>query len=226
MKKIVLMLLCTFLLVGCSNNGDNNSIDNGVNDNNNETSTNLRNPEIEWCQLYNPNGFDTVTCVIKNPNNEDIDVLYDLVFYKDGKEVSRQEEFSNIGMSSKHNDVIWANVDIPSSKDADEVRMENIKVYKTNYNLVNAEIKYTETIGNQAYFSVKHDTKPTLSTIWIFMYNDKNNNKKCDKDELVITEIQSVMEKETKISLDTDVVNSVYGIDYNNYEIYYNAYVE
>ena len=93
-----------------------------------DISVSLKNPKLEWCQLYNPNGFDTVTGILSNPNNVDIDVTYDLVYYKNGKEVARSEDFSNFNVSPKHNDVIWANVDIPKASDVDEIKMENIQV--------------------------------------------------------------------------------------------------
>ena len=43
--------------------------------------------------------------------------------------------------------------------------------------LFDAEIKYIETIDDEAYFSVKHDKKPTLSNITFLLYNDKNKRK-------------------------------------------------
>lgn len=227
MKKLILIILSLFLVTGCNDNNTNNEINNNENNKNNENNQKneqLKDPIIEWCQLYNPNGFNTITCVMSNPNKVDIDVTYDLVFYKDEKEVARQEAWSNFQVSPKHNDVIWGNVDIPRASDVDEVKMENIIVSKAYNKSIDAEIKYIETIEDKAYFSVNSKTKPTVNDVWILLYNDKNKNKKCDKGELVITELHSILEKETKISVDTDVVSSVYGIDYNEYEIYYNAY--
>lgn len=237
MKKFIYILLIIFLvsglflLTGCTNkenNADENKTVNNENliavKENDEESESLKDPTLEWYQLYNPNGFDTITGVISNPNNVDIDITYDLVFYKDGKEVARQEAWSNFQVSPKHNDVIWGNVDIPKASDVDEVKMENIIVEKAYEEAIDAEIKYVETIGNKAYFSVKHDKKPILDTITLFLYNDKNKNKKCDKGELVITDTKSVTEIEDKFDVYTDVVGSVYGVDFNEYEIYYNAY--
>ena len=74
-KRIILLILCLFLLVGCSNNVNNNE-NNNLNNNNNdvvEENISLKDPIVEWCELYNPNGFDTITCVISNPNKVDID---------------------------------------------------------------------------------------------------------------------------------------------------------
>lgn len=213
MKKIIILITCILLLAGCSNTTENNNIDIE------ETSESLKNPILEWCQLYNPNGYNTITCVISNPNNVDIDISYDLVYYKDGKEVSRtDEQWSNYQISPNHNDVIWGNSDIPSSNDVDEVKMENITVNKAYYNSINAEVKYTETVGDKAYFSVKSDKVPVLNNIWIFEYNDDNNNKKCDKGELVVVVTKNTTEQETKLSIDNDVYK------HDSYETYYNAY--
>ena len=222
MKKFLCLLLGLFLLVGCSNNNSSNT--NNNKDDNKGTNEELKDPVLEWCQLYNPNGFDTITCVVSNPNKEDIDITYDLVYYKDGIEVARSKEFANFQISHKHSDIIWANDSIPKADDVDEVKMEIIYVGKSYYQSIDAEIKYTNTIGNNAYFSIKHDKKPTLNNVTVFLYNDKNNNNKCDKEELVITDTYASMEKEDEFSIYTDVVNSVYGVDYNKYEIYYNAY--
>lgn len=226
-KKIFLLILCLFLLVGCSNkesSSESNNLNNDVDVNNSEVGSSLKDPIVEWCQLYNPNGFDTITCVISNPNTVDIDITYDLVFYKDGNEVSRQEEWSNFQISPKHKDVIWGNVDIPKSIDVDEVKMENITVTKAYYESIDADIKYVETIEDKAYFSVKHTKKPTIDYIYVFYYNDINNNKKCDKGELNVVGSFSTTDIESKFDVDTNVVGSKYGIDYNEYEIYYNAY--
>ena len=219
-RKIFLLMLCLFLLVGCSNNENNNENNNLNNNESNpvEENISLKDPIVEWCELYNPNGFDTITCVISNPNKVDIDFTYDLVFYKDVKEVSRQEDWSKYQISSKHKDIIWGNHDIPKSIDVDEIKMENITVSKSYYESIDAEIKYIETIDDEAYFSVKHDKKPTLSNITFLLYNDKNKNKKCDKGEVVVTSNADTMEKEYKVSFVTE------GYDYTDYEIYYNAY--
>ena len=219
-RKIFLLMLCLFLLVGCSNKENNNENNNLNNNESNpeEENISLKDPIVEWCELYNPNGFDTITCVISNPNKVDIDFTYDLVFYKDGKEVSRQEDWSKYQISSKHKDIIWGNHDIPKSIDVDEIKMENITVSKSYYESIDAEIKYIETIDDEAYFSVKHDKKPTLNSITFLLYNDKNKNKKCDKGELVVTSIADTSEKEDKVSFETS------GYNYTDYEIYYNAY--
>ena len=219
-KVFYLLFICiiTLAITGCG--GKEKETGKTNNDENSQAEENavLKDPIMEWCQLYNPNGFDTITCVVSNPNKVDIDFTYDLVFYKNGKEVARQEEWSKFQISSKHNDIIWGNVDIPKSEDVDEVKMENITISKSYYESIDAEIKYVETKDDEAYFSVKHDKKPTLNNITFLLYNDKNKNKKCDKGEVVVTSIADTSEKEDKVSFETS------GYNYTNYEIYYNAY--
>ena len=216
-KNIFILLICLVLLAGCDKK-ENLKKDNNNEDNNVTDSISLKNPEVLWCQLYNPNGFDTITGVLSNPNNVDIDVTYDLVYYKNGKEVARSEDFSNFNVSPKHNDVIWANVNIPKASDVDEIKMENIQVSEAYNKSLEADINYIETIDDEAFFSVKSIEKPTLNTITFFLYNDENKNKKCDQGELVVTSIASTMEKEDKVYFVTE------GYSYTDYEIYYNAY--
>lgn len=213
-------MLCLFLLVGCSNKENNNENNNLNNNESNpeEENISLKDPIVEWCELYNPNGFDTITCVISNPNKVDIEVTYDLVYYKDGKEVARNEDFTNFNISPKHKDVIWANVNIPKSKDVDEVKMENIKVLESKYKPIEAEIKHTDTKDGYEYFSIRHDKDPEVSTVTFFLYNDINKNNKCDKGELVVTTTADTFEKEDTLYFETE------GYDYTNYEIYYNVY--
>ena len=217
MKKIMFLMLGLFLLVGCTNTNENKNLDNNDGF---EKSEDLKNPNLEWCQLYNPNGFDTITCVVSNPNNVDIDITYDLVFYKDGKELSRQEGWSNFQISPKHNDVIWGNDGLPKAEDVDDIKMENITVTKAYYKSLDANIKYVESKDSNAYFSITHKEKPVLNNITFFLYNDNNKNGKCDKGELVVTSTSNTIEKEDTISFETDVYN------YTNYEIYYNAYID
>lgn len=216
-KNIFILLICLVLLAGCDKK-ENLKKDNNNKDNNVTDSISLKDPDVLWCQLYNPNGFDTITCVISNPNKVDIDITYDLVFYKDGIEVSRQEGWSNFQISPKHNEIIWGNTNIPKASDVDEVKMENILVSKAYHDSIDAQIKYIKTIDDEAYFSIKHDQKPNLTNITFLLYNDDNKNGKCDNGELVVTEITNTTEKEDEISFPTDVYN------YTDYEIYYNSY--
>ena len=222
---IILLCLALFILGGCAKKETQTTEDSitndenlTINDENSEVSESLKEPILEWCQLYNPNGFDTITGILSNPNNVDIDVTYDLVYYKDGKEVARSESFSNFNVSPKHNDVIWANVNIPKASDVDEIKMENIQVSESYYKSMDADIKYLETKDDEAYFSVKYDKEPTFNNITFLLYNDENKNKKCDQGELVVTSIDNTMENEDKVSFVTE------GYNYTDYEIYYNAY--
>lgn len=230
MKKILLfLLLACLLLTGCDSNSNNSEINlngdnsdivaqNDVSSNESQETIKLKDPILEWCQLYNPNGFDTVTGIVSNPNDVDIDITYDLVYYKDGIEVARSESFSNFNISPKHSDVIWANYDIPKKEDVDEIKMENIFVTKSYKKSIDAEYSYEETIEHDAIYNFKFKEEPEVAYVWFLLYNDNNKNKKCDEGELVITSTDTTFEKEAKLSYEVD------GIEYEKVEIYYNAY--
>lgn len=215
MKKIFLLLLSLLLVVGCSNNEEKDPI---IDDDSNIEEQELKEPIVDWCQVYNPNGFNTVTCLLTNPNKVDIEVTYDLVYYKDGKEIARSENYSNFNVSPKHKDVIWGNVGIPDPSKVEEVKMENIQVFESYNKSIDAEIKHTDTKDGYEYFSIKHEKDPEVSTVSFFLYNDVNKNKKCDKGELVVVSTSSTFEKEDTVYFEIE------GYDYTNYEIFYNAY--
>lgn len=178
----------------------------------------LAEPVMEWWELYNPNGFDTVTAVISNPNDTAIDVSYDLVFYKDGAEVSRLEYCANFDILPGHKDIIWANADIPKSTDADDVRMENVIVTQAYYTPVDGMYEYAGIVDNEAMFDFAFDSKPTLATIWFLLYNDNNGNGQFDKGEIVGTSVASLMEQTGRVSFETDVS------PYTDYEVFFTAY--
>lgn len=215
-KKFCFLLLMSFLLVGCGKtiNKPNNDVNSTDVKN---TEDKLKDPVLKWCQVYNPNGFNTITCVLSNPNDVDIDVSYDLVYYKDGEEVARSEYYTNFQVSPKHDDVIWGNVGIPSPSKVDEVKMENITVTPASRDSIEADIKYLESVDGSMYFSVKHKEDIEINYITFFLYNDINKNKKCDEGELVVTSSDSVLDKEGKVSFDIE------GYEYTDYEIFYNA---
>lgn len=182
------------------------------------TTEELKAPVMEWWELYNPNGFDTLTAVITNPNEVAVDVSYDLVFYKSGTEVSRIEGCFNEGIAPGTKDVIWANFDVPSSVDADDVLMENIFVAESAYPPVNGTYEYKGVTDGEAYYDFKFEKPITLATIQFLLYNDNNDNKQCDKGEIVVNDTQSLMEQEGTVSYETE------GYDYTDCEVFYKAY--
>lgn len=175
-------------------------------------------PVMESVELYNPNGFDTVTAVISNPNSVAIDVTYDLVYYKDGKETARSEAFSNFAILPGHKDVIWANVDIPKSTDVDDVKMENVFVTQTSYEPIDGNYKYIGTTDGEALFDFTFERKPTLATITFLLYNDNNQNEQYDQGEIVVVGTDSLMEQTGRASFDTEV------FAYTDYEVFFTAY--
>ena len=195
---------------GTNKNGDSE---------NNTTNENLKliAPVLEWWELYNPNGFDTVTAIIRNDNNVAIDVSYDLVYYKNNKEVARSEDFSNFSILPNHNDVIWANFDIPEAGEVDEVKMENVIVTEAHYGAIDGKYEYLGTKDGEARFKFEFEKKPTLANIMFILYNDKNGNKKCDKGEIVVVSSDSITEQIGEVSFDTE------GYVYTDYEVHFVA---
>lgn len=230
MKKrslsLIALLLIGLLLTGCggTNGGAENvpdetvAPDSTVNDAVDAPAAELLPPVMEWWELYNPNGFDTVTAVISNPNDVAIDVSYDLVYYKDGVEVARNEYFSNFSILPGHEDVIWANYDIPKSTDADDVKMENVTVSESGYAPIDGKYQYVGTTDGEAYFDFTFDSKPTLATIWFVLYSDGNQNGQFDQGEIVVTSTASLMEQTGSVSFETS------GYSFTDYEVFFTAY--
>ncbi len=195
---------------GANKNGDSE---------NNTANENLKliAPILEWWELYNPNGFDTVTAIIRNDNNVAIDVSYDLVYYKDNKEVARSEDFSNFSILPNRNNVIWANFDIPKASEVDEVKMENVIVTEAYYGAIDGKYEYLGTKDGEARFKFEFEKKPTLANIMFILYNDKNGNKKCDKGEIVVMSSDSITEQIGEASFNTE------GYAYTDYEVHFVA---
>lgn len=178
----------------------------------------LADPVLEWCDLYNPNGFDTVTGVITNPNSVPIDVSYDLVYYKNGTEVARSEDFADFDILPGHKSVIWANYDIPKASEADDIKMENIIVTKAYHTPIDGTWEYVGTTDGEAFFDFTFDRQPTLADITFLLYNDTDGNGECGKGEIVVTSTASLMEQTGRVSFETT------GYDYTDYEVIFSAY--
>lgn len=190
-----------------------------------KTNDNIENDEeklvdvtLDWWELYNPNGFDTLTALITNPNNIAVDVSYDVVYYKNGKEVARNKDFANFSILPKGKSVVWANFDIPKSSDVDEVKLEKIITEKTKYPPIDGKYKRVGLIDNEETLEFEFEKKPTLATINFILYNDYNKNGKFDKGEIVVVGTDSILEQKGKASFDVDVFS------YTNYEVYFSAY--
>ena len=130
MKKIFLLLLSLLLVVGCSNNEEKDPI---IDDDSNIEEQELKEPIVDWCQVYNPNGFNTITGVFHNPNKVVVDMYYDLVYYNNGTEIGRSEGFMNYANSPDHDAILWGNHDIPDPSKVTDIKIENAEVTKTNY---------------------------------------------------------------------------------------------
>lgn len=217
-KSLLLLVVLIFclLITACGNesvtleeNNDTNSVDSG---------SEFKSPEIEWWELYNPNGFDTVTVLISNPNDIAIDVTYDLVYYKDGKEVSRSEGFSNFSILPNHKDIIWANNDIPKSSDVDDIKLENVTVVEAYEKPIDGVIEL-DGIGTECelYFLPILDEVPSYLSAWFVFYNDLNGNDMFDKGEILLVDNGSVNTEDRWICIDP-VEN------YTDVDVYFTAY--
>lgn len=218
-KRIICLISCLIvclLVTACGKTNSNETVVPESEEAN--VSVELKEPVMEWWELYNPNGFDTVTALITNPNNIPVDVSYDLVFYKDGSEVSRIEYCLNESIMPNHKDIVWANVDVPSSADADDVKMENVLVTEAYATPVEGTYEFVEIKDNEAYYNFKFEKPIEIATIWFLFYNDNNNNNKFDKGEIVVTELHNLLEQEGIVSYETDVY------PYTNCDIYFKAY--
>lgn len=238
MKKGILitlgcLVICASIVVGLkiindSNNEEQDTISNNQNmvsqdesmedQNSQKEKAILENPSMEWWELYNPNGFDTITAKIINHNKIAIDVSYDLVFYKDGKEISRIEDCLNEGIAPEHEDIIWANVGIPSSSEADDVRMENVQVTETIYSPIEGTYNYLGVVDGEAQYKFKFEKPIEIATIWFLNYNDNNKNGKFDKGEIVVAGLDNLLDQEGIASYDTNVFSSA------NCDVIFKAY--
>lgn len=233
MKKRTLILagclMFCLLLTGCGGTTDTvqdvrddtvvqEAAESTVNDAAGDNTAELAAPIMEWWELYNPNGFDTVTAAIVNPNDVPIDVSYDLVYYKDGEEVARNEYFTSFGILPGHKDLIWANYDIPKSTDADDVKMENVTVSEAYYTPIDGTYEYVGTTDGEAYFDFTFESKPTLATISFLLYSDDNHNGQFDQGEIVVTSIASLTEQTGRVSFETT------GYSYTDCEVFFTAY--
>lgn len=183
-----------------------------------ENPDELKDPVLLWCDLYNPNGFNTVTGLVSNPNSVDVDIVYDLVFYKDGAEVYRGESFGNYNIAANATDVIWENWDLPNPEDVDEIKMENIYVNPAYYPAVKGSIEKDHEDDSTAYYKFAFEKDPTLANVWFLLYNDNNKNGQLDGGEIVVACYDSVSEDDDFVSYEKG------GYAYTDVAVYYNAY--
>lgn len=186
--------------------------------NSQEENAKLEDPSMEWWELYNPNGFNTVTAKIINHNKIAIDVSYDLVFYKNGKEVSRIEDCLNESIAPEHEDIIWANFDVPSSAEADDVKIENTRVTETIREPIDGSYEYLGVTDRKAQYKFEFEKPIEIATVWFLEYNDNNKNGKFDKGEIVVANLNSLLEQEDIASTDIDIFPST------NRDIIFKAY--
>lgn len=243
MKKRLILVISLFvvmvmILVGCGKNENNQALNQGESnsqtkkgqdntgsdissDDNTEDGNpgneELKEPIMTFCQLYNPNGFNTVTGFLKNPNNVDIDVSYDIVFYKDGNEVHR-DNYMNCNISPNHEDIIWGNYGLPNPEEVDEIKLENMEVSPSNYESIDAKIELNRVDDSKAYYDCVFAKEIEMANIWFVLYNDTNKNDEVDEGEIVGTSVHSLINGENEAYFETNVT------PYEKVKVYYNAY--
>lgn len=234
MKKVrlvsIMFIVLCLLITGCSNNSNESKVNEGPQ---NEATNNvadapvatanenvLSSPVMEWWELFNPNGFNTITALITNPNEVPIDVTYDLVYYKNGNEVARSEGFINFTIMPNHKDIIWANVDIPKSDDVDDIKMENIFVSEAQETPIDGTFEL-DGIGTEGelYYLALLDKEPTFLNAWFVFYNDTNNNGQFDKGE-----IHFVANSGYELVDDRWIVVEPIDFNYTDVDVYFTAY--
>lgn len=178
----------------------------------------LKDPVFLWCDLYNPNGFNTVTGLFTNPNSVAVDITYDLVFYKDGVEVYRGAEYGAFNIAPNATGIIWENWDLPNPEDVDEIKMENIYVFEAYYPSVSGSFEKDREDDSDVYYKFSFEKEPTLANIWFLFYNDKNGNGQPDGGETVVTSYSSIIGDQTEVSYEKG------GFDYTDVAVYYDAY--
>ena len=216
MKKKILSIIFIFalciILTGCMNN-TYNSVE-VIDDNNSSSITleenNLKEPEVEWCKLYNPNGYNTLTCLIKNNNDIDIDYYYDVEFYKDGKKVEPKnldeyENWQNLSIEPGKEALVWYNHELPSANEVDEVRLVNGVVNEAYSPSISSTYKKVREEGRYIYYNIKANKIGNGTAVWVMYYNDNNNDKKVQKNELVVCGLYNVKSKDDEIAIETGV---------------------
>lgn len=180
----------------------------------------LKEPVLLWCDLYNPNGFNTVTGLLSNPNSVPVDVIFDLVYYKDGVEVYRSVEFGCNSVSPTHPSMVWDNWELPNPEDVDEIKMENVYVFEAYYPSVDGTFEKDREDDSDVYYKFSFEKQPTLANVWFLFYNDDNKNGQPDGGETVVTSYGSIIGDQTEVSYEKGV------FDYTDVAVYYDAYCE
>lgn len=223
MKKIIMsMFIFTLLLTGCSNK--ETKLEEPIN--NEYIEEEILNPTVEWFKLYKGNdNRNCVTLEVKNPNNFAIGFSYDLVFYKDDNVVKTESNWAMTGIGANKTGIIYGDIKIPSSTEADRVEIENI--YATRFEWKTIEGTFNKTfIDNEVqYFDVKYSEKPDHTEIWVVLYNDLNGNNNVEENEFVnmglLAPYVSILDTKGEIH----IPSRSEGYDYTDYKIYNFSFV-
>ena len=100
----------------------------------------LSEPALAEWQIANINGFNTLFTSFTNNNNVAIDASYNVVFYKEGKELQKGQDCMFICLAPGKTHIGFDNWGIPA--DADEIKVEFTSVTESSYKPV--DVKVTE----------------------------------------------------------------------------------
>lgn len=226
LKKLLALFLALLLCLSLAACGSDPGKDdpktpdppNGNENPENPPAAALKDVTLEWWELYNSTGFNTFTGVLVNPNDVSVDTSYDVVYYKEGKEVHRTEYCATFSILPGQRTLIWNNWDLPDCSEADEIRLENISVSETAYPPINGKYEYLGVQDNHAVFRFEFESDPTVADINFLLYNDNNQNDKFDKGEIAGLSTTSILEQSGEAYFDTDVS------PYTDFEVFFTAY--
>lgn len=211
MKKRIVLFICflitCILLVGCGNEISEPITPETIDESGNTTigQSDLKFPDMKYWDLYNPNGFDTFTAIVYNPNNVDIDISYDLVFLKDEVMVSKIEGCYNGSVSPNSEDIIWINYNVPSADKVDSVKMENVVINESLYTPIPCKYEFEGIIDNKICYNYSFEKPLSSGLVNFLLYNDNNGNNMCDDGEIVVVEQSSILGQTGTVSYDLDV---------------------
>lgn len=183
----------------------------------------LKDPEIVWYQVYNPNGFETFTAELHNPNSVPIDASFDVIFYDaEGSELARLDYFYANSVSPTHNDIVWSNDSIPNHEKVDHCEFEFTYTGETYYPPVDGTYEFTGNEGNHSCYKFTFDEPIYDAYAFFVLYNDNNGNGRPDGGEVdccPLWPLDMIDDVTGTAYFETDV----WGDNYNAVAVYYNA---
>lgn len=184
----------------------------------------LKDPEVVWWDIYQEDDVQVLVAQIENPNDIQIDVAFDVAFYKGNTEVHREnfssERYIPANGSHFHDYIMMTSEDMG----IDDVRLENIRTTVPGDAPITGTYKIIETDESQEEGETSLSIQVTLNApathkyIEIALYTDMNKNKHPDRGEVVAFLTETLESESEIITFDTT------GYEYEDYEILLTAY--